>query len=229
MKRSQINRLIDEARGMFARCKFALPPWAHWSPAQWARAMRGKNAPAEEIRRHRLGWDLTDFGHGRYGELGLLLFTIRNGRLKNPVSRKSYAEKIMLVKKKQVTPLHFHWLKTEDIINRGGGTLVLKLVQASKAEGLTKQTVTVSIDGIARQVKAGGLVRLKPGESITLTPRLYHAFWAEGADTVVGEVSSTNDDNTDNRFYEKMGRFPTIEEDVKPKYLLCHEYPGRRK
>ena len=35
----------------------------------------------------------------------------------------------------------------------------------------------------------------------------------------------TNDDNVDNRFYEKQGRFPTIEEDETPLYLLCNEYP----
>ena len=34
-----------------------------------------------------------------------------------------------------------------------------------------------------------------------------------------------NDDNTDNRFYEEMGRFPTIEEDEAPYRLLCNEYP----
>lgn len=224
MKRSEINGLIDKARGMFARFGFALPPWAAWSPSDWALQRKRDPQAAAEIRRHRLGWDLTDFGHGRYDKLGLLLFTIRNGRLKNAVSPKTYAEKIMVVKKRQLTPLHFHWLKTEDIINRGGGTLVLRLVQASKSEGLSKQSVTVSVDGMARQVQAHGLVRLKPGESITLTPRLYHEFWAEGADCMVGEVSSVNDDATDNRFYERMGRFPTIEEDVKPKYVLCTEY-----
>ncbi|MGH7143480.1 MAG: D-lyxose/D-mannose family sugar isomerase [Planctomycetota bacterium] len=227
MQRSEIDRHIDAARALFAGFRFALPPWAHWSPADWARQRRRDPAGAEEIRRHRLGWDLTDFGQGRFDDLGLLLFTIRNGRLKNAVSAKSYAEKIMVVRKKQLTPLHFHWRKTEDIINRGGGTLVLRLFPATKAEGLGRGVFKVAVDGIARRVKAGGTVRLEPGESITLTPRLYHSFWAEGADCMVGEVSSLNDDATDNRFHEPLGRFPTIEEDARARYLLCTEY-GKR-
>jgi len=42
---------------------------------------------------------------------------------------------------------------------------------------------------------------------------------------LLGEVSQCNDDNTDNRFYEKVGRFPAIEEDEPPYRLLCDEYP----
>jgi hypothetical protein len=41
----------------------------------------------------------------------------------------------------------------------------------------------------------------------------------------VGEVSSVNDDNTDNRFYRPMPRFPEIEEDESPLHLLCTDYP----
>jgi D-lyxose ketol-isomerase len=33
-----------------------------------------------------------------------------------------------------------------------------------------------------------------------------------------------NDDRTDNRFYEPIGRFPEIEEDVPPLYLLTEDY-----
>ena len=42
---------------------------------------------------------------------------------------------------------------------------------------------------------------------------------------LLGEVSQVNDDNTDNRFYEPVGRFPAIEEDEPPYRLLCGEYP----
>ena len=54
------------------------------------------------------------------------------------------------------------------------------------------------------------------------------AFWAkEGSGAVlIGEVSQCNDDNTDNRFLEPMGRFPQIEEDEPPLRLLCTEYPS---
>jgi D-lyxose ketol-isomerase len=42
---------------------------------------------------------------------------------------------------------------------------------------------------------------------------------------MVGEVSAVNDDDTDNRFYEPLPRFSTIEEDEPPYYLLCTDYP----
>jgi len=40
----------------------------------------------------------------------------------------------------------------------------------------------------------------------------------------VGEVSAVNDDATDNRFQETLGRFPEIEEDVEPLHLLVSDY-----
>ncbi len=68
-------------------------------------------------------------------------------------------------------------------------------------------------------------MRLKPGESICLTQRVYHKFWAENGRALLGEVSRVNDDQRDNRFLEPLGRFPAIEEDEPPQYLLCSEYP----
>jgi D-lyxose ketol-isomerase len=42
---------------------------------------------------------------------------------------------------------------------------------------------------------------------------------------LLGEVSQCNDDKTDNRFHDNIGRFPDIEEDEPPYRLLCGEYP----
>ena len=66
-----------------------------------------------------------------------------------------------------------------------------------------------------------------PGESISIYSYMYHDFEIEeGTGSCLSErVSQCNDDNTDNRFYEKMGRFPEIEEDEPPYRLLCNEYP----
>ena len=41
---------------------------------------------------------------------------------------------------------------------------------------------------------------------------------------LAGEVSRVNDDHTDNRFLEKAGRFPAIEEDAPPLRLLVGDY-----
>jgi D-lyxose ketol-isomerase len=222
MKRSEINAAIRLAKGVFDAHGFKLPPWGYWGPEEWKNA----GPEAQEIRDAMLGWDITDFGGGEFLKNGLVLFTIRNGNLKKPSSAKTYAEKIMLVQPHQVTPMHFHWVKMEDIINRGGGELVLKLFNSLPDEKPDPVSdVRVSVDGIERTTKPGGLVRLAPGESITLTRGLYHEFWAEGAPCMVGEVSMVNNDTSDNRFYPPVGRFPEIEEDEAPIHLLGNEVP----
>ncbi len=132
----------------------------------------------------------------------------------------------MIVKVDQVTPMHFHWVKMEDIINRGGGRLLIQLYKATPEDGLDESTpVEVSLDGVVRTVRAGDIVDLKPGESITLPTRLYHRFWGADEQVLVGEVSVVNDDNKDNRFYDAVGRFPAVIEDEAPHFLLIQDYP----
>jgi D-lyxose ketol-isomerase len=223
MKRSEVNHILREADAFIRARGFFLPPFAYWSPQQWA----AKGEAVREIVECQLGWDITDFGQGKFPEIGLFLFTVRNGSVKAAQAgvTKVYAEKIMIVEVGQVTPMHFHWAKSEDIINRGGGQLVIQLYNATADDRLADTEVTVSIDGVRRHLAAGDKVTLGPGESITLPSRLYHQFWGEGSRLLVGEVSAVNDDNTDNRFYETIGRFPTIEEDEPPLYLLVNDYP----
>ena len=137
---------------------------------------------------------------------------------------KTYAEKIMIVGVDQVTPLHFHWSKMEDIINRGGGKIVIQLFNSAADGKLADTPVTVSTDGVTHTVNASDTVVLNPGESITLPVGLYHKFWGAENRVLVGEVSMVNDDNSDNRFFEAVGRFPVIEEDEPPLYLLVQDY-----
>jgi D-lyxose ketol-isomerase len=223
MKRSEINEIMRDADAFIRERRFYLPPFAYWTPEDWA----AKGEEVREIVDCQLGWDITDFGQDDYKKIGLFMFTIRNGTLEN-LKRgegKAYAEKIMIVDVDQTTPMHFHWNKTEDIINRGGGRLVIQLYNATEDEGLADTDVTVSIDAVKRTVKAGDTVVLSPGQSITLPSGLYHKFWGAESRVLVGEVSLVNDDNTDNRFYEPVGRFPEIEEDGPPLYLLVNDYP----
>ena len=222
MKRSEINTIMREADAFMRSHGFRLPPFAYWTPTDWAT----KGEEVREIVDHHLGWDITDFGSGDYDRIGLFLFTIRNGDPANLATGrgKLYAEKALIVDVDQVTPLHFHWRKVEDIINRGGGQLVIQLYNSTAEDGLADSEVVVSCDGVRRTVPAGGTVVLEPGESITLPTRLYHAFWGAGSKVLVGEVSLVNDDNTDNRFYQPVGRFPQIEEDEPPLHLLTTDY-----
>ena len=209
---------------LFEEHKIVLPPFACFSPEEWQK----KGAEFQEIRDNMLGWDITDFGSGDFQKTGLLLITLRNGNQKNSKKYpKTYAEKIMVVRENQITPMHFHRSKMEDIINRGGGNLMMKLYNSSEDGGLSDSDVVVSIDGKRCVLPAGETIVITPGESVTLTQGLYHRFWGEeGKGTViVAEVSMTNDDNEDNFFYDKAGRFPEIEEDESPLYFLCNEYP----
>ena len=223
MKRSEINQLLKNAISFMDEMNFKLPKFAYWTPEMW----QSKGAECDTIREAQLGWDITDFGSGDFTHIGLLLFTVRNGSLKAGLNQKPYAEKIMIVEEGQITPMHFHWYKTEDIINRGGGNLMIKLYNSDKKEALADTEIEVLIDGCLHKLPAGSVVRLTPGESITLTKGLYHTFWAEeGCGKVLtGEVSMVNDDSNDNRFLEPAGRFPEIEEDETPIYLLANELP----
>ena len=118
MQRSEVNGYLAEAMAFFKAQRFYLPPFACWSPEHWA----ALGAAGDYIRLRGLGWDVTDFGSGKFEQIGLGLFTLRNGLIGD--ASKIFAEKIMMVRVNQRTPFHFHFQKTEDIINRGGGRLV---------------------------------------------------------------------------------------------------------
>ena len=222
MKRSEINEIMQSADAFSRMNGFHLPPFAYWTPSDWT----SKGPEAREIVEHQLGWDITDFGQGDFRQIGLFLFTIRNGTLKELKKGigKNYAEKIMIVEVGQRTPMHFHWAKTEDIINRGGGRLVIQLYNSTADGQLADTDVNISMDGVRHTVKAGDVVTLSPGESITLPTGCYHEFWGDESRVLVGEVSAVNDDNVDNRFYKTAGRFPLVEEDQPPLYYLTSDY-----
>jgi D-lyxose ketol-isomerase len=220
MKRSEVNAIITDVKNFLTKHRFELPVWADWSADDW----KGKYDICSEIIDNKLGWDITDFGSGDFRKKGLALFTIRNGNWDK--KDKLYCEKIMVAEEEQVTPMHFHWSKTEDIINRGGGNLIMEVFMADKDEKLSEESVTVNIDGVLTTVKAGEQLILKPGQSICLKSKVYHRFYGQKGKgkVLIGEVSLVNDDENDNRFYDEVGRFPEIEEDVKPVHLLVNDY-----
>ena len=224
MKRSEVNAIIRESDKFIRSFGYVMPPFAYWSPEE-LKARTSSDSRA--ILDARLGWDITDYGQGKFDELGLFLFTTRNG---NQADLKKgggmlYAEKIMISREKQLSPMHRHIVKAEDIINRGGGTLVLELFNSNADGSVDEKTdVEVATDGRIVTLKAGGLLKLQPGESVTLLPGNWHAFWGEGGDALIGEVSTVNDDLTDNIFREPIGRFSSIEEDEAPVHLLVSDY-----
>ncbi|HWK67413.1 MAG TPA: D-lyxose/D-mannose family sugar isomerase [Rhizobiaceae bacterium] len=223
MKRSHVNEIIREGDSFIRSFGYIMPPFAYWSPAELS-----KRRPSGIIDA-RLGWDITDYGVEKFDELGLFLFTVRNGRAED-LKRGSgmlYAEKIMISRKDQLSPMHRHNVKAEDIINRGGGKLVLELFMSHPDGSIDDRAeVRVPTDGVMRTLAPGALLKLDPGESVTLMPGVWHAFWAEVSDVLIGEVSTVNDDLTDNIFREKIGRFSSIEEDEEPVHLLVSDYEG---
>lgn len=223
MKRSDINDIIAQADDMMRRYGFTLPPFAYWSPERF----KANATSARHVIDARCGWDITDYGEGRFEQLGLFLFTLRNGLLSDLTAGGGmcYAEKLLISKQDQLSPMHSHVLKAEDIINRGGATLIVELFGSDDDGNFAEDRGgRVMCDGILRAFTPGEKLKLAPGESVTLRPGDWHAFWGEGGDVLIGEVSTVNDDETDNLFREPIGRFAQIDEDVAPKHLLVSDY-----
>ncbi|HKQ95156.1 MAG TPA: D-lyxose/D-mannose family sugar isomerase [Aestuariivirgaceae bacterium] len=223
MLRSEINGIMRDADAFIGSFGFLLPPFAYWSPGDF----RNRRREASDIVEGRLGWDITDYGLGQFARTGVFLFTVRNGRLADLKEGRGmlYAEKIMISRRDQICPMHRHNLKAEDIINRGGGKLVIELFMSDGGGRIDPEAqVEVPSDGIRKRLPAGGRLALSPGESVTLLPGVWHAFWGEEGDVLVGEVSTVNDDLTDNVFRDAIGRFPDVEEDEPPLHLLVSDY-----
>ena len=198
------------------------------------------NDDCREIIDNMLGWDITDFGSSDFEKIGLTIFTFRNGNFyQKDKYPKPYAEKLLLVGDGQILPFHYHWSKMEDIINRGGGDLILTLYNSTEKDFVDVEggrsgkqgqfadtPVTVTVDGRRVTVPAGGHIILKPGESITLMPGQYH-MWQGVPGTgpvMLFEVSTCNDDTIDNRFHTAGERIPEIEEDEEPIHLIFKDY-----
>lgn len=223
MKRSEVNACIEEGMEFFHKMNWALPEFAYWGINEWK-----ENLSRTELTRElMLGWDITDFGSNHYDETGHLVFTIRNGDSQDASKGVPYCEKLIYFRDGQSLPLHFHFKKTEDIINRAGGILVVQCYNAHDDDTVDYQSdVELYIDSIKYTYKAGERIELKNGQSITLTPRIFHLFYAKKGEgpLLVGEVSTINDDKIDNYFIGDSIRFSTIDEDAPIAYPLCNEY-----
>lgn len=222
MKRSEINSNIEWAMQLCRELHFNLPEFAFWTPEDW----ENRGETTEMLRCVAQGWDVTDYAGGDFDKVGAVLFTLRNGSIYDADKGTPYCEKMIAMKEGQMLPLHFHYSKTEDIINRCGGTLCVKVYNSKgAAEGYapdTESDVTLRMDGISVTVPAGGTVEVSNGNSVTLTPYIYHEFFAKGGAVIVGEVSSVNDDSRDNHFEKEIKLH--IEEDEPIRHVLCGGY-----
>ncbi|WP_208353347.1 D-lyxose/D-mannose family sugar isomerase [Pseudaestuariivita rosea] len=221
MKRSEINMIMENAVEFIRTYRIALPPFAWWGRDDF------QGPTAQTIIERRCGWDITDYGAGDFDQMGLFLFTLRNGLLAD-LKRGGgmcYAEKLLISRQDQISPMHTHVIKAEDIINRGGATLAVQLYGSDDQGGFDETAGgSVFCDGVKRPFAAGEVLKLAPGESVTLMPGDWHAFWGDGGDVLIGEVSTVNDDETDNIFRDPIGRFSNIDEDEAPLHLLVSDY-----
>jgi D-lyxose ketol-isomerase len=222
MHRSEINRAIATAKSFFAAHKFLLPRLAHLSPDE----LKAKLTPQSHIYRGRLGWDVTDFASGDFARSGIVLFTIRNGDKEAlPTGRgRLYCEKALYFAAEQGCPSHSHYVKTEDIINRGGGPLKIQPTYADLEGRPRKGKSRVLVDEEPVTFEERTTVTLEPGQSIVLNPGMFHALEATDTPVFLGEVSLVNDDINDNIFPVPVPRFPEIEEDEPPLHLIVSDY-----
>ncbi|MEP7062514.1 MAG: D-lyxose/D-mannose family sugar isomerase [Betaproteobacteria bacterium] len=224
MKRSQINAAIELAHKTLAQHGIRLPEYAYWPAQRW----RDAGAEMSRVTRNALGWAMTDFGQGDFDRIGITMFDVRNGTREHPDEGTPYGEKIFVLKPGQRLPYHFHYAKTEDIISYNGGTLMIQLFNSRADEAMDEESPgVVHCDGVARDFKAGDVLEIPHGASLTITPRLYHRFWAkdDGDVLVGGEISTISVPKSDNHFGGDARRFVAIEEDVAPTYLLNIDYP----
>lgn len=159
-------------------------------------------------------WDVTDFGLENFPKYGLVLVNL---------TEEEYCEKIIYTKRDQRTPAHYHRQKKEDIIARNG-TLLVQVWSKNPVKFFGKETFFIKVNGRLQHVNTGQIIKLKSGERITLYPGIYHEFYPESEECIIGEVSSHNDDHHDNFFVNaNIGRFPQIEEDEPPIVKLVSE------
>lgn len=223
MKRSEINGAIAWAKDLLHRNNIHLPAMAYWNMDEW-KANAGK---LDTVRKVMLGWDITDFGTNDFSSVGAVLYTVRNGLMDDPGVGVPFCEKYIVMRDGQRLTNHYHVAKTEDIINRAGGVMSMYFYNRLPDGTVDRDSpVTLSSDGLFFTVEPGQEVLVTPGNSVRITPFVYHVFGAKQGegDLVVGEVSAINDDNTDNYWATEMERFAAIEEDEAPLHPLCNEY-----
>ena len=217
MQRSEINQLITEAQDFFRHNSFNLPKWYNFNQQQW----QDNQELAAYLYEHQVGWDVTDFGSGDFNRRGLLLFCLRNG-IQGKFGEKPYAEKIMVVRECQETPFHYHKSKMEDIIVRAGGNLLMECYNVDIDGNPLETEVEIYVDGSKTTLKPYEVLRLCPGQSVTVNRYLMHRFYGEPGSglVMVGEVSQVNDDTSDNYFAAPLGRFSEVVENEAKKYYL---------
>jgi D-lyxose ketol-isomerase len=137
MRRSQLNEILAESQALFAKHQIALPPFAHFTPNEWAKHDLSRY---QEVFDLQLGWDVTDMGSNDFSSTGLTLFTLRNGSVGGKPYPKPYAEKIMISREGQVTPSHSHYSHHLSRSHKTVSTWSVLYVQDNPAASLCRKS-----------------------------------------------------------------------------------------
>lgn len=234
MKRSQINAAISRAISSANQFSVALPQWAQWLPEQFGPQASG-------MRRQKLGWKVVDFGVGDFEHCGLVILCIcaplvdeRQEPLKAaclldgfeyPPS--AFSRKYLFVQAGQTEPHHFHRQKTRKEVSVVAGAPVrFELAWAESDTALSERDVDVQVDGIWQHLGAGGSLVLNPGQTITIPACLSHiiSVAARGADSIMLETSTANNDATDNIFPFMTPVLQPVQEDEPARFQLLDEH-----
>jgi hypothetical protein len=214
MKRSEIDRQIEKFVDFAEKNNYKVPSYDYQD-----------KKVVKELGERQVGFDITDFGGNDFVKVGLSLFTVRNG---NPKKKGTipYCEKTMFSLPGQLTPRHYHQKKIEDIFLRAGSLLIIRIWQTDQPRDKKIELRVLFNSADYRKVTAGQDLFLNLGESVTLTPDLSHEFFSDptGDGSLVGEVSTFNDDLSDNVFIDPVARFPKVQEDQPIKYYLVSDY-----
>ena len=223
MKRSFIDARVDAMLALCQRHGVTLPPFASWSEDEY----RADPAAARRIAEGGLGWNIVEFSPGSYAKEGLSVFTTRMGDWRQLGSGRGrlYGEKAIMAEDGQRTPHHYHIVKTEDILNRGGARFVIELFKVDRSGAPLKEKFRVLKYVKTLDLNPGDRVTLEPGESLVLEPFVAHAFWAEGGPTLAGEISLANDDASDNYFLPPPAAPAPIEEDKPKRFITTRDHP----
>jgi D-lyxose ketol-isomerase len=231
MKRSEINRRIEEAIDFIGKAGIVLPYHAHWNFKSWYQ----NGDLAEELRKRAIGWNITDFGSDNFLKTGVILYTPSNG-IFDPVTNtpldQTYAHRYFILRDGQEIMTEHHATKIEDIIVFAGAELKVELHNVGPNEELdTAKEVRIMRNRIWESCTPGTVITLVSGERIRFEPRHYHRPWGYGGAVLVEEVSMVTDDLKESRHLPeaKPMVFAQIEEDAQPIYLLCTELPGTTK
>ena len=222
MKRSFVDSRIDAMAALCGRHGVKLPPFALWREDDY----RADAGAARRIAQGGLGWNIVEFRPGAFASDGLSVFTLRMGDWRQLANGRGrlYAEKALMAEDGQRAPHHYHIVKTEDVLNRGGARFVVELFKVDRAGVPLKERFRVLKDVKTLDLGPGDRVGLEPGESLVLEPFVAHAFWAEGGAVLAGEVSLVNDDASDNYFLPSLAPAAPIEEDGPKRYVTVRDH-----